>query len=267
MIAKVFPRKTSFSPTDEDCYFDVPGIFTPDYDEVHISCTFTWDKDRAHELATAWSEKADTVKVGGCAFDSPSEEFIPGMYLKNGVTITSRGCPNACPWCLVSKREGDLREIEVKAGNIIQDNNFLACSKSHKEKVYAMLAHQKAIELKGGLEAELITPEIADRLRGLRIKSLWVACDHKNAIAGTSKAVGILKKAGFTQNHIFSYVLIGDDMAENEDRLRKVFEMGAMPFAQLYQPDDHWINYSQKWKQFARKWSRPAIIKSVMSHG
>lgn len=269
-IARVFPRKTSFSPTDEDCYFSTPPMWTsqgnplPYYDEVHISCTFTWDIDKAYKLAKAWEGKGKVVKVGGPALGSPSEEFIPGKYLKRGVTITSRGCPNNCSFCLVPKREGKLREIEIKPGNIIQDNNFLACSKQHQEKVFAMLRKQRQIEFKGGLEASRITPEIADRLRSLRIKSLWVACDRKNSIPGFKKAVDILHRAGFTQNHIYCYVLIGDNMAENEERLRIVYESGALPFAQLFQPDDHYINYSREWKQFARTWSRPAAYKALM---
>ena len=128
MIARVFPRRTSFSPVDSDCYFDMPGLFTPDYDEVHISCVFTWDKQWAHELAGAWQHKAKVIKVGGPAFNDSGNGFTPGLYLREGVTITSRGCPNSCSWCLVSGREGKLRELDVKPGNIIQDNNILACS-------------------------------------------------------------------------------------------------------------------------------------------
>ena len=261
--ARVFPRRTSFSPGDSDCYFDMPGLFTPDYDEVHISCVFTWDKQRAHELAEAWQHKAKVIKVGGPAFDDPGDGFTPGTYLREGVTITSRGCPNSCSWCLVSGREGKLWELDVKPGNIIQDNNFLACSKQHQEKVFTMLRTQKQIEFKGGLESSRITPEIADRLRGLHIKTLWLACDYPTAIKPLQKAVDTLNRAGFTQNHIYCYVLIGDDMAENEARLRRVFEVGAMPFAQLYQPSEYRV-YSASWKQFARKWSRPAIYKNLM---
>jgi hypothetical protein len=263
-IARVFTRKTSFSPTDQDCYFDIPGLFTPQYDEVHISCTFTWDKEWALKLVKAWEGYAPIVKAGGPAFESPAGEFISGMYLRKGVTITSRGCPNNCSYCLVPKREGKLRELEVRPGNIIQDNNFLACSCQHQDKVFAMLQTQRQIEFKGGLEAARITPDIADRLRGLHIKTLWLACDHKNAIPEFKRAVGILYRAGFTRNHIYCYVLIGGDMRENEGRLMTVYEAGAMPFAQLYQPADRYIEYSQEWKRFARTWSRPAAYKALM---
>lgn len=94
-IARVFPRITNATPTDELAFYGGPGMFPPEVDEVHISCAFTYDLDRAHELAEQWRHVA-TVKIGGPALDEPGGEFIPGRYLKKGYVITSRGCPNSC---------------------------------------------------------------------------------------------------------------------------------------------------------------------------
>jgi len=260
-IARIFPTKTSMSPNDPDVYFDNPFLYTPNYDEVHISVTFTWDIPRARELAINWETKGK-VKIGGCAFDDPGQEFIPGLYLKKGVVITSRGCPNHCSFCFVPKREGKIREIEVKEGNIIQDNNLLACSDRHINLVFDMLKNQKAIEFKGGLEKQRVTDKIAKRLSGLRIKELWLACDQANSLKPLEKAIKILNKNGFNQNKIHCFVLIGNDMIENQNRLREVYRLGAMPFAQLLRNENN-QSYTKEWKQFARKWSRPAIIRSI----
>ncbi|GAH33076.1 unnamed protein product, partial [marine sediment metagenome] len=94
------------------------------------------------------------VKIGGVAIDGePTNGFKAGKYLRKGVVITSRGCPFNCPWCLVGQ---DLIELDdFPEGNIIQDNNFLACSRSHKDKVFRMLSHQKRIEFSGGLDSTL----------------------------------------------------------------------------------------------------------------
>lgn len=160
------------------------------------------------------------------------------------------------------KREGKLREIaNFAAGNIIQDNNFLACSKEHKSKVYEMLKGQKEISFRGGLEPALLSDWDIEQMQGLRISDLWLACDTKNRIDQFKKTCERLHKAGFSQNKIRCYVLIGDDMEENEARLKTVYQAGALPFAQLFQPPQR-IEYSKEWKDFARFWSRPAIYKS-----
>ena len=262
-VARVFPTKTSMSPNDKDAYFAEPDLFTPVYDEVHVSVTFTWDIQYAKKLATAWKEYG-RVKIGGMAIDGESDKpFRAGIYLKHGVTITSRGCPNHCDFCMV--RKGELIEFDdFHEGNIVQDNNLLACSDRHLDLVWQMLKKQKGIELKGGLESSRITPKIAEALRGLRIKSLWLACDYSGAEKPLQKAADILQRAGFTRNHLFCYVLCGQNMSEEEKRLRMVFKTGCVPFAQLYRNQKDSIKYSKEWKQFARAWSRPAIIKAKM---
>ena len=53
-IARVFPRKTNASPEDEYAFFDAPGMFLPEIDEVHISVAFTYDLPRAELLAKQW---------------------------------------------------------------------------------------------------------------------------------------------------------------------------------------------------------------------
>jgi hypothetical protein len=58
-IIRVFPTRTSNTPTDEYAFFDVPGLFIPDHDEVHISCCFTWDKPKAEYMAAQWETSRD----------------------------------------------------------------------------------------------------------------------------------------------------------------------------------------------------------------
>ena len=52
-IIRVFPKRTSYTPADDYVFIGMPpmGAFIPEYDEVHISCTFTWDKEYCNELA------------------------------------------------------------------------------------------------------------------------------------------------------------------------------------------------------------------------
>lgn len=168
-IIRVFPTKTHATPEDEFVRIrETPSLFD-EADEVHISVTFTWDKPWAEWAARQW-ERVAPVKIGGPAYNEPGGEFVPGMYLKKGYVITSRGCPNRCWFCAVPKREGfKIRELPVRDGWIIQDDNLLACSPKHIDEVFSMLARQPyRPQFTGGLEAALLTPEMAVRLHDLR---------------------------------------------------------------------------------------------------
>ena len=49
-IVRVFPRRTSATPTDDLAFVGDPPLFLPEADEVHVSCTFTWDRAEARRL-------------------------------------------------------------------------------------------------------------------------------------------------------------------------------------------------------------------------
>lgn len=263
-IARVFPRKTKWTPIGADVYFQDPDWFTPDYDEIHVSVVFTWDLARAKKLADAWTCKG-SVKMGGPAISNYPGEFEPGFYIKPGVTFTHRGCPNKCSRCLVPEKEGGIRELEIKPGNILHDNNILACSQAHKVKVWDMLRAQKDVQLSGGLECSRITPEIVDVLRSIDIEQLFVACDSRAALSVFHTAMQKLTGGGFNRHTIRCYAIVGQDQAEEEDRLRQIYDAGAMPYAQLLQPKlDQKIEYSKDWREFQKTWCRPAATFAHM---
>lgn len=271
-ILRVFPRRTSYTPTDDLSVigrFDQKGnvqipMFRPEADEVHISCTFTWDKTNAERLRDAWGQYYPIVKLGGAAMGSKINGFTPGMYVKPGITFTSRGCNNQCPWCFVPKYEGKLSEYENPAiGHIVGDNNLLQCSKSHIEKVFAMLRSQKKINFNGGLQTSLITDWVIEQLESLKIDQLFLACDTDGALPSLQKAAA--KLHNFKRDQLRCFVMIGrnETIQQAEARLISVWEAGCLPFSQLFQPEE-WIDYTQNWQDLNRNWSRPAITKTIM---
>lgn len=270
-IIRVFPRQTSFTPADDYAFIGDPPMMRPDVDEVHISCAFTWDKTKAERLVEAWNQYYPIVKLGGPAYGSPCNGFIPGLYISEGVTFTSYGCNSRCPPCLVWRREGKLKENpDFPPGCIVQDNNLLQCSRQHIELVLAMLKQQKLVSFSGGLESTRVSDWFVEELKKLDILQLFLACDTNRDLPALRKALSKLEWLGRDKHGLLKtvrcYVLLafeGETMEQCETRLRAVYELGALPFAQLYQPPERYIKYSKEWRDFARCWSRPAITKAL----
>ena len=232
---------------------------------------FTWDREFCQKLQWQFRGFTDKpVKLGGPAFRSATPDFTPGLYVREGVTFTSRGCGNNCPWCMVPKVEGKLKELPITPGNIIQDNNFLQTSKAHQDKVFEMLQDQKRICFKGGLEADLIDDHFVEHVKAIKphIKELWLACDTPASLKAFQGACEKLRAAGFSREKIKCYVLINGELEENEQRLSAVYNAGAMPFAQLYREySGKKTTYSKEIEKFARSWQRPPAILAHMENG
>jgi len=261
-LIRVFPRRTRATPTDPLAYIGPPDLFA-EADEVHVSVTFSWDLPAAERLAKAW-EKVAPVKLGGPATGMSGGEFVPGHYLREGYTITSRGCPNRCWFCGVWRREGPIRELPIRDGWNVLDDNLLACSEKHIRAVFAMISRQRRRgEFTGGLEAALLQFSYAEALRELRPKQLFFAYDTPEDLEPLREAGETLREAGFTTaSHVLrAYVLIGyphDSIEAAERRLRATIEAGFLPMAMLYrdstgQRDLHWM-------RFQKQWARPVLI-------
>ena len=148
MLARVFPRRTRATPDDAYAFVGLPPAKLPEgITEVHISVSFSFDLEEAERLYEAWSKIAPRCAIGGPATGQRGEEFVPGKFLKKGYTITSRGCraENACWFCNAWRREGPVRELPVRPGRNILDDNLMASSESHIKKVFEMLEEQKKL--------------------------------------------------------------------------------------------------------------------------
>lgn len=279
-LIRIFPRKTKWSPSDALAFFDEPPLFDPPDIPVMVSVTFTWDIARGQRLLVAWRKRWHRMNkphfakarknwpwIGGPAFNHPGGNFVPGRFLTKAVTITSRGCPKNCPWCYVPKREGVLRELPVRDGWVVQDNNLLACSDEHIVKVFSMLRQQQiSASFPGGLDLDYLEPWHVDYLKGLEVihkfSALWVAFDGPRGMAKLDKAKDLL--ADLSIERKFAYVLIGyegDSLIEAERRCESVYEAGFLPFAMLWDR-----NIGSEWKALQRKWARPAIYRSEKSN-
>ena len=120
---------------------------------------------------------------------------------------------------------------------MICDNNLLAASRIHIERVVDRLKVFPMVDFNQGLEARRFTPEIADLLGNLRCKVRF-AFDHVNYESQVKAAVDLCRKR--TTRSIGIYVLIGfnDTPADAKYRLDLVKSWGIDPNPMRFQPLD-----------------------------
>jgi hypothetical protein len=262
MKLRVFPRRTRATPNDQYVRIGEPDLFDPpdDVDSVFISVTFTWDRDNAERIATAWRRIVDATYIGGPAYGDPGNEFQPGEYLAPGNVITSRGCPNRCENCFVPQREGVLRELPIAEGWLVHDNNLLACSRKHIEAVFEMLARQpQRARFVGGFEAQRVESWHARALKEIHTKRVYLAYDRQSAFKYVRSAASLLANTC----DLCCYVLIGqpgDTLDAARERCQAIWDLGVMPYAMLYRGEQGKV-LSLEWRHFQRTWCRPAIIR------
>ncbi len=280
LIARVFPRRTKATPTDELSFSlnrhngipiwksAMPRMDMPEFDEIHISVAFTYDLANAEYLAEQWRVVGVPIRMGGPAFGAPGGEFTPGLYLKPGYVITSRGCPNRCWYCSVWRREGALREYPVADGWNVLDDNLLRCGEAHIREVFAMLKRQpERPVLSGGLEAQTLEAWHVDLMRETAVKHMFFAYDRPDAYEPLVEAGKLLRAGGITQkSHAAGcYVLIGfegDTFEAADKRLIQTVQAGFKPYAMLYRGEDGATDI--KWRDFQSSWIVPEIVSAKM---
>lgn len=129
------------------------------------------------------------------------------------------------------------------------------------------MPHLRLVEtavFSGGLQASLVTDWFAEQLRGIRVNQVFLAADTKQALGPLKRAINKLAFLGRGKIRIYTLIAFdGETIQEARERLEAVWDLGGMPFAQLYQPPDKFIEYNREWRQLARKWSRPAAMKAA----
>jgi hypothetical protein len=247
-------------------FFGPPDMFIKDreIDRVHISVSFTYDKNYAEWLAEQWMDVAP-VEISGPAYGIESDVFIPGIYLDKSYIITSRGCINRCWFCNVWKREKGIKELPITDGWILQDDNILGCSENHIRDVFSMFIERNYRPNLRGIEAKLLKDWHIDLFVKSRVSQIWCANDEQGDLEPLIEAGKKLRSAGFNKSVMCCYCLIGypkDTMIEAEKRLKNTYYAGFMPFAMLWKNENG--DEDKEWRKMQRLWARPTIIESRM---
>lgn len=192
---------------------------------------------------------ADQVHIG---LVKQAEDLLPAYDLvpqwKWSILFASRGCPNRCPFCAVPRLEGRLNSCKesikhlVYPGHnrlILWDNNILA-SPSWGSVVAEAIQLGIAVDYNQGLDAKLVTPEIAETVSKLKMPCVRFAYDFKAKSKYVKNAIELLTSKGIRGREIFVYVLynFNDTPDDFFERVRDVLTWGAVVFPMRFEPLD-----------------------------
>ena len=159
------------------------------YDKLYAACVFTANAETARRLAEIGAE------VGGTGTDRTHTlphkiEHIYPDYALYGDTATAygfltRGCPRACPFCIVADKEGrasrkvaDLSSFWDGERHIkLLDPNLLAAAE-HMELLGQLAASGAWVDFTQGLDARLLTEDNIKAINEIKVKMIHFAWDN-----------------------------------------------------------------------------------------
>lgn len=146
------------------------------YDAVYSSKVFSYTPENPYlpvdaiRGGTGYDIKGKLPKAVDDMF--PDYTIYPNTPYAIG--YITRGCPNHCRWCIVPEKEGGIHPYRqwnelVRSDSrelVLMDNNILA-SDFGLEQLHGLVGSGYHIDLNQGMDARLVTPEIAELLSRL----------------------------------------------------------------------------------------------------
>lgn len=241
-------------------------------DKVYASKVFTFTPD-----CPFLPHDAIRGGTGYGLYDDLPEE-IDAMYpdyslypdVDYAIGFLTRGCIRNCPWCVVPRKEGKIRPYrtwqEIKRPDrrdiVFMDNNVLACPHGI-DQMKSMIGENVRVDFNQGLDARLITTEVAEILAKLKwIRFIRMSCDTDPMLDVVLRAIQLLGGYGVKPYRIFVYLLV-QDIPSAERRAIALRDAGANVFAQPYRDLENNLMPGKAQKRFARWVNHKAIFKTV----
>jgi hypothetical protein len=223
---------------------DTVGLNLESPNKTYISCIF---KDSSIPNIT-------NSDVGGTGYDinkklpdyieflKPDYDLYPSSYSQG---FTTRGCIRTCPFCVVPKKEGNIKiwqhpsEFHDDRFNTIMlmDNNWLA-NKDWFIETSSWIIDNKLKIIEHGVDIRLLDDERADQIRHLKFaKPLKFAWDNIGDEKFIVRGIELLAQHNFPiRSKSLCYVLVGFNTSFEQDlyRCERLKELGVTPYVMRY---------------------------------
>src|SRR5437867_368956 len=150
----------------------------------------------------------------------PDYELVPEW--DGSIMFASRGCIRRCGFCSVPKLEGQPSALKYSIKHLIYPGHPKAencCDKKHHTRVILWdnnilgNSNWRAIfdelqelglitDFNQGLDARLVTQEVAEKIAKIRMEVVRVAYDYHGIGPAVKRAVGLLREAGVSSRKI-----------------------------------------------------------------
>ncbi|MDR2594558.1 MAG: hypothetical protein LBC87_07300 [Fibromonadaceae bacterium] len=172
----------------------------------------------------------------------PDYELYPNIDYSMG--FITRGCVRNCDFCIVPKKEGEIRfnahinEFQRHKKVVLLDNNILACKEGINE-LEAISKTDTKIDINQGLDSRLIDKKTAKLISELKfIDNIKTACDSDKQFNALKIAVENLGSFGVKPYRILVLTLVKSE--KDIPRILEIDKLGVKPFAMGY------IDYTKK---------------------
>ena len=247
------------------------------YDKIYASAVFTRSKPICDQLKNHYG---DSIEIGGTGYDikttlppeieSHKPDYnlytaqdiasrIKGIGAKEsklkkaeqivnaGMGFTSRGCVRNCGFCFVPKKEGKFRQvapiadiINPRSNVIVMHDNNLTADPDVIDKLHEIRDRGLIVDINQGIDARLITPEIAQALSEVKhLRRLHYAWDLMSFEKQVMDGVKILSEFIKPYRHM-CFMLVGFNTSFEEDmyRFQKLTEQNISPYIMIYNENE-----------------------------
>lgn len=257
----------------------IPASFSmEDPSEVWASVILRKHRHRTDGLRYLYPDAM--IDIGGTGYDlhkrlpdgvdemMPDYSLYPGMEYDLG--FTSRGCDRGCPFCFVRPKEGRYRRTQhpsefhdpAHKAAILMDNNILLDPDWFLEVTGWYMEHSMAVSYNQGLDARLVTREIAERLRAMRkYEPLHFSFDSWGYADDCERTIRLLKDAGISpRSTVWQVYCSGEDDVEDcAERCMWLKRHGACSYPMI----DGDIPVQTRRMKALRHWARMECYWSV----
>ncbi len=205
----------------------------------------------------------------------PDYDLVPEW--DGSIMFASRGCIRRCGFCSVPKLEGRPSALKYSIKHLVYPGHARSehcCNKKHHTKVIlwdnnilgnanwrALFDELKElgllVDFNQGLDARLVTQEVAEKISRMRMDVIRVAYDYHGIGPFVERAVKLLRGAGVSSRKIVSYTLFNyqDDPEDFFQRVRDLLNWGAVCYPMRFEP----LTSLEKNRFVSPKWGREEL--------